>query len=67
MMLLDSREQHGQGQPRTEKAEGLAEGDVLQLKESTQVAVVCWFFNVPATCDCISGTDVLRQFYVLPH
>ena len=27
----------------------------------------CWFLNVPATCACISGTDQLRQFYVLPH
>ena len=24
-------------------------------------------FNVPATCECISETDLLRQFYVLPH
>ena len=24
-------------------------------------------FNVPATCMWISGTDLLRQFYVLPH
>ena len=23
--------------------------------------------NVPATCECISGTDLLRQVYVLPH
>ena len=29
--------------------------------------VVCWLLNVPATCKCISGTDLLRQFYVLPH
>ena len=31
---------------------------------------VGWFvelLNVPATCECISGTDLLRQFYVLPH
>ena len=27
---------------------------------------VCWLLNVPATCECISGTDLLRQFYVLP-
>ena len=27
----------------------------------------CWLLNVPATCGCISGTDLLRQFYVLPH
>ena len=28
---------------------------------------VCWLLNVPRTCECISGTDLLRQFYVLPH
>ena len=28
---------------------------------------VCWLLNVPATCKCISGTDLLRQFYVLSH
>ena len=28
---------------------------------------VCWFLNVPRTCECISGTDLLRQFDVLPH
>ena len=28
---------------------------------------VCWLLNVPATGECISGTDLLRQFYVLPH
>ena len=28
---------------------------------------VCWLLNVPATCECISGTDLRRQFYVLPH
>ena len=30
-----------------------------------------WFLacllNVPATCYCISGTDLVRQVYVLPH
>ena len=29
--------------------------------------VVCRLLNVPATCYSISGTDLLRQFYVLPH
>ena len=24
---------------------------------------VGWLFNVPATCYCISGTDLLRQLY----
>ena len=28
---------------------------------------VCWLLSVPATCECISGMDQLRQFYVLPH
>ena len=28
---------------------------------------VGWLLNVRATCECISGTDLLRQFYVLPH
>ena len=23
--------------------------------------------NIPATCLCISGTDLLRQLYILPH
>ena len=31
------------------------------------VVVVGWLLNVPATCECISGTDLLRQFYLLPH
>ena len=31
------------------------------------VVVVGWLLNVPATCECISGTDLLRQFYMLPH
>ena len=26
-----------------------------------------WLDNVPPTCWCISGTDLLRQLYVLPH
>ena len=29
--------------------------------------VVCWLLKVPATCECLSGTDLLRQIYVLPH
>ena len=28
---------------------------------------VFWLLNVPATCECISGTDLLRQFNVLQH
>ena len=29
--------------------------------------LVGWLLIVPATCECISGTDLLRQFNVLPH
>ena len=29
--------------------------------------MVSWFFNVPATIWCISGKDLHRQLYVLPH
>ena len=32
-----------------------------------EVVVVGWVLNVPATCECISGTDLLRQYCVLPN
>ena len=28
---------------------------------------VCLLLNAPATYECISGMDLLRQFHVLPH
>ena len=28
---------------------------------------VGWLLKVPATCECFSGTNLLRNFYVLPH
>ena len=31
------------------------------------IMFVCWLLNVPATCECISRTDLHRQFYVLSH
>ena len=40
---------------------------IYEAIRPTAVVIVCWLFNVPATCKCISGTDLLRQFYVLPH
>ena len=36
-------------------------------REGVVAVVVCWLLNVPATCQCISGADLLRQLYVLPH
>ena len=36
-------------------------------KNHYSILFVGWLLNVPATWECISGTDLLRQFYVLPH
>ena len=36
-------------------------------KKKKKKKFVCWLLNVLATCKCISGADLLRQFYVLPH
>ena len=38
-----------------------------QLLHWQQVIFVCWLLNVQATCECISGTGLLRHLYVLPH
>ena len=39
----------------------------LTLSRQASGKAVCCLLNVPAKCQCISGTDLLRQFYVLPH
>ena len=36
-------------------------------KQTWTQLFACWLLNVPATGECISGTDLLRQFCVLPH
>ena len=41
--------------------------ETVRKERGMQRVVVGWLLNVPATCQCISGTDLLRQFYVLPH
>ena len=41
--------------------------DVFYIVSSKQGLFVCWLLDVLATCQCISGTDLLRQFYVLPR
>ena len=38
----------------------------VKIRESYCLFVGC-LLKVPATYECISGTDLLRQFYVLPH
>ena len=42
----------------------LMEGYILQWMDNLFVG---WLLNVLATGECISGTDLHRQFYVLPH
>ena len=32
----------------------------------TACLFACWLLNVPVICMCVSVTDLLRQFYVLP-
>ena len=32
----------------------------LQLVSKVTIVVVCWLLNGPATCNCISGTDLLN-------
>ena len=39
----------------------------LANKQTHEYLFVCWFLNDTATCQCISGTDLLRQLYVLSH
>ena len=43
-----------------------ASNTLLNLKDRS-TDVVCWLLNVSATCECISWTDLLKQFYMLPH
>ena len=41
--------------------------NVLGGQRKREREFVCWLLNAPATCECISGTDLHGQFYVLPH
>ena len=47
--------------PRTGDVDG------YRVFDDVIVVVVCWLLYVPATCLCVSGTDVLRQLNLLPH
>ena len=44
-----------------------SEGKCFIHQEVKQFIVVGCLLNVPATCKCILGMDLLRQLYVLPH
>ena len=47
------------------RGRGKEREDVLEGERNS--LFLCWLHNVPATCECISGADLLKQFYVLPH
>ena len=38
-----------------------------QHAKSSGLLFVSWLLSIPATCKCVLGMDLLRQFYVLPH
>ena len=46
---------------------GQQPGGACLYCKSLVCLLVGWLLNVPAICECISGTDLLRQLYVLPH
>ena len=47
---------------------GAATNEVTPLPRAKCISwLVCWMINGPVTSVCISGTDLLRQFDVLPH
>ena len=53
---------------QVQKEDDLDENDIDGLSDWNGACLfVGWLLNVPATCECTSGTDLLRQFYVLPH
>ena len=44
-------------------------GEIRRVEQqcNCDLFVVCWLLNAPATSYCISGTDLLRQWEVLPY
>ena len=44
-----------------------AEGVLAGEPSKSIFVVVYWLFDVPETCQCISGTDLLRQLHLQPQ
>ena len=44
-----------------------SQGSCLATRLLRGLRFVCCLLNVLATCECISGTVLLTQFYALPH
>ena len=62
--MLFCQEQQVQGNQAAAEAHA---GGVFEQLKWLVCLFVGWLLNVPATRECISGTDLLGQFYVLPH
>ena len=67
----EAEEKEEEEEEEVEEGEEEGEGEHEQEKEEEEAEEECLFvgslLNVPATCKCISGTDLHRQFYVLTH
>ena len=50
-----------------ERGQGTGTHDAETPGQKCSCVFVSCLLYVPATCKCISGTDLHRQFYVLPH
>ena len=57
----------GEEEEEEQQQQQETETDNRQKCKERFVCFVCWLLIVPATCQCISGTDLHKQFYVLPH
>ena len=66
----EKEEEEEQQQKKTSRTRSRQEEEEEDKKKKTKRGrslFVGWLLNVPATGECISGTDLHRQFYVLPH
>ena len=53
--------------PGTQKKKQKMCNETITSLDDATLLFAGWLLYVPATGSCISGTDLLRQFYVLPH
>ena len=60
----DGERRRGRGRGRERERE---RGRERERKRERVCVGACWLLNIQATCECITGTDLLRQLYVLPH
>ena len=61
--MVNPRDQAGNAGEEEEEEEE-EEGEEKEAEEEEED---CWLLNVPETCECISGADLFRQYYLRPH